>query len=456
MEKTKLNPSWNINSWKDFEIAQQPIWPNTVAYNEIIKKISTYPSLIVIDEIRQLKKRLQKVADGKAFLLQGGDCAETFKEFSEENIKNKLKIFFQMSTIISHGSSMDIIKIGRIAGQYAKPRTSHLETRGGKTLPSYMGDSINDIKFNLNSRTPNPKRLLKAYNQSIATLNLLQPLIKSEFKNLNHFWNANSFNKTMIYKRFSKTIDRINQSLKFFNVLNKDINLFSEKRFNEFYVSHECLILDYETALTKNNENNQYYNSSSHMLWLGDRTRNINSAHVEYLSGIENPIGIKCGPDVSLDDLRAIIHKINPNNEKGKIILICRFGANKIEGKLPKLINMITKNHFNVIWCCDPMHGNTYTSNNNYKTRSFQSIIKELKLFFEIHYNNKSNANGVHFEFTPNDVTECIGGIRNIQEKDLHIKYETACDPRLNHEQSIELAFLITDLIKKGNNNGNN
>ena len=456
MEKAKLNNIWNIDSWKEFKILQQPIWPNTQNYHKIIKKISNYPSLILLDEINKLKNRLHKVADGEAFLLQGGDCAETFKEFSEENIKSKLKIFFQMATIISHGSSMDIVKIGRMAGQYSKPRSSNFETRENVTLPSYRGDSINDIKFTLKSRTPDPDRLLKAYNQSIATLNLLQPLIKNEFNNLNHFWDANLFNNTIIYNRFEKTIDNINQSLKFLNILSKKINLFSEERINEFYVSHECLLLDYEAALTKKNLNNRYYNSGAHMLWLGDRTRNINSAHVEYLSGIENPIGIKCGPNVEPDDLKLIIKKINAKNEKGKILLICRFGANKIESKLPPLINMINKHHLNVIWCCDPMHGNTYKSTNNYKTRRFQSIAKELKLFFKIHNTSPTNANGVHFEFTPNDVTECVGGIRNIQEKDLHIKYETACDPRLNHEQSIELAFLITDLIKKDINNGKN
>ena len=454
MEKTKLKNNWHINSWHEFQILQQPKWPNIDKYNKIIKKLCNYPSLILADEINILKKRLKKVGDGKAFLLQGGDCAETFKEFSESNIKNKLKILFQMATIISYGSSMDIVKVGRIAGQYAKPRTSNLEDRNGVTLPSYRGDSINDIKFDLKSRTPNPNRLLKAYNQSISTLNLLKPVIRNEFKNLNYFWNANIFNNSKIYNRFSKTINNIDQSLKFLNIIGKDINLFSEERFNEFYVSHECLILDYEAALTKKMLLGDYYNSSAHMLWLGDRTRNIKSAHVEYLSGIINPIGIKCGPELDFNDLKNIINKINPANEKGKIILVCRFGADKIDYMLPKLIKMVIKNKFNVIWSCDPMHGNTYQSKNQYKTRNFQTIIKELKLFFEIHHNHQTRADGVHFELTPNDVTECLGGIRNIKESDLHIKYETACDPRLNHEQSIELAFLITDLIKKGNNYG--
>ena len=448
MEKRKLNPIWNLDSWTKFEILQQPNWPDQSEYNSVIKELKNYPALIFPDQIKQVKHRLKQVANNKAFLLQGGECAESFKEFSEKSIKNKLKILFQMATIISYGASIDTVKIGRFAGQYAKPRSSHTETRNNITLPAYRGDSVNDVNFNLKSRTPNPKRLIEAYNKSTATLNLIQPIIKNEFKNLNHFWNIEMLNHSKIYKRFEKTIQEINKSLKFFNTISKEINLFSEQKFNEFYVSHECLLLDYESSLTRK-VNNHFYNSSAHMVWLGDRTRNINSAHVEYLSGIENPIGIKCGPNLNIEDLKLIIQKINPSNEQGKIILICRFGIKKIETKLPKLIKMINKNQFHVIWTCDPMHGNTYKSKNKFKTRNFNSITKELELFFDIHYNNKTNANGVHFELTPNDVTECIGGIRNIKESDLHIKYETSCDPRLNHEQSIELAFLITDLIKK-------
>ena len=448
MEKRKLNPIWNLDSWTKFEILQQPNWPDQSEYNSVIKELKNYPALIFPDQIKQVKHRLKQVANNKAFLLQGGECAESFKEFSEKSIKNKLKILFQMATIISYGASIDTVKIGRFAGQYAKPRSSHTETRNNITLPAYRGDSVNDVDFNLKSRTPNPKRLIEAYNKSTATLNLIQPIIKNEFKNLNHFWNIEMLNHSKIYKRFEKTIQEINKSLKFFNTISNEINLFSEQKFNEFYVSHECLLLDYESSLTRK-INNHFYNSSAHMVWLGDRTRNINSAHVEYLSGIENPIGIKCGPNLNIEDLKLIIQKINPSNEQGKIILICRFGTKKIEIKLPELIKMINKNQFHVIWTCDPMHGNTYKSKNKFKTRNFNSITKELELFFDIHYNNKTNANGVHFELTPNDVTECIGGIRNIKESDLHIKYETSCDPRLNHEQSIELAFLITDLIKK-------
>jgi 3-deoxy-7-phosphoheptulonate synthase len=355
-----------------------------------------------------------------------------------------------MSTIISYGASIDIIKIGRMAGQYAKPRTLNLEERKGISLPSYRGDSINDIEFTLNARTPNPLNLIKAYNQSLATLNLLKSLINNEFKNLDYFslWDKKIFNNPGIYNRFENTIETISKSLKFLNILGEDINLFKQKRFNEFYISHEGLILDYETAFTKKLYNN-YYNSCTHMLWLGDRTRSIKSAHVEYLSNIINPIGIKCGPSLDIDDLKEIIKKINPLNEQGKIMLICRFGEKFITEKMPKLIKMVIKNKFNVIWMCDPMHGNTYQSKTDYKTRNFKTIIKELNLFFEITLSNSVYPGGVHFELTPDDVTECLGGIRNIQESDLHIKYETACDPRLNHEQSIELAFTVADLIKK-------
>ena len=448
MEKRKLNKLWNRKSWEKYKLLQQPSWPNLSEYLSIIKELYQYTSLIFTDQINKLKYRLTQVHDNKAFLIQGGECAESFKEFSEDSIKNKLKILFQMATIISYGASIDTVKIGRFAGQYAKPRTSLTEERDGVTLPAYRGDSINGIEFNLQERTPNPSRLIEAYNKSNATLNLIQPIIKNKFKNLKYFWNIEMLNHSKIYNRFEKTIREINKSLKFLNTLSNDIALFSEEKFNEFYISHECLLLGYESALTRK-YNNNFFNSSAHMVWLGDRTRNFNSAHVEYLSGIKNPIGIKCGPSIDLDDLNLIIKKLNPLNEKGKIILICRFGVKHIKKELPHLIKMITKNKFNVIWSCDPMHGNTYKSENKYKTRNFNAITQELELFFEIHNHNITSANGVHFELTPNDVTECVGGIRNIKESDLHLKYETSCDPRLNHEQSIELAFLITDLIKK-------
>ena len=310
MEKRKLNQYWKPYSWQSFDILQQPKWPNTRQYNGILEKIKNFPSLILSHEIITLKNRLKKVGCGRAFLLQGGDCAETFKEFSEINIKNKLKILFQMSTIIGYGSSIDVLKIGRIAGQYAKPRTSNLEKRNGITLPSYRGDLINDIDFNLKARVPNPNRLLKAYNQSLATLNLLKGFIKNEFHDLEYcsFWDSAMINQSGIYNRFDTTIQRIDKSLKFLNALGQKIELFEEKRFNEFYVSHESLILDYESALTKKIDNNQYYNSSAHMVWLGDRTCNIDGAHVEYLSGIINPIGIKCGPKIDLNELKLIIN----------------------------------------------------------------------------------------------------------------------------------------------------
>ncbi len=379
MEKRKIKNS--IDSWKAYEALQQPVWPDKSGYNKVIEKLYSYPPIILSDRIDKLKTRLKQVENNKAFLIQGGDCAESFKEFSQHNIKNKLKILFQMATIISYGASIDTVKIGRIAGQYAKPRSSDFEIRNNIKLPIYRGDSVNDITFDLNSRTPNPKRLLEAYNKSTSTLNLIQPIIKNEFKELKHFWNIEMLNHSKIYTRFEQIIQNINKSLKFFNAISNKGNLFNEEKFNEFFISHECLLLDYETALTRKN-NSYYYNASAHMLWLGDRTRNINSAHVEYLSKINNPIGIKCGPSLDVEDLELILSKINPDNEKGKIILICRFGSKKIKLCLPKLINMVIKNKFNVIWSCDPMHGNTYESKNKYKTRNFNTITKELQLFF--------------------------------------------------------------------------
>tara|TARA_B100002051_G_scaffold276561_1_gene325698 strand:+ start:25292 stop:26659 length:1368 start_codon:yes stop_codon:yes gene_type:complete len=451
MEKRKSIELNNLFSWKNFDILQQPNWPDNNDYNKIISQLSNQPSLILYHEITALKKRLSKIEKGKAFLIQGGDCAETFKEFSEYNIERKLEILFQMSTIISYGASLDVIKIGRIAGQYAKPRTFEFEERDGIKLPSYRGDSVNSIEFTKEARIPKPSNMLKAYNQSLGTLNLIKSLIKNEFNNLDYFsiWNKKIFSNPNISSRFEKTIETISKSLKFLNVLGEKVDLFKQKRFNEFYISHEGLLLDYESSLTKKYKNNILYNSGTHMLWLGDRTRNIKSAHVEYFSKIINPIGIKCGPSLDIDETINIIKKINPLNESGKIILITRFGENKIEKILPDLINKTSKENLNVIYACDPMHGNTYQSKTKYKTRNFKTIINELNLFFDIHQTKNTFPGGVHFELTPNNVTECLGGIRNIKESDLHINYETACDPRLNHEQSIELAFLIADLIKK-------
>ena len=451
MEKRKSIELDNLYSWKNYDILQQPNWPDSHDYNNIIGQLSNQPSLILYHEITALKNRLSKIEKGKAFLIQGGDCAETFKEFSEYNIERKLEILFQMSTIISYGASFDVIKIGRIAGQYAKPRTFEFEERGGVKLPSYRGDSVNSIEFTKEARIPKPSNMLKAYNQSLGTLNLIKSLIKNEFNNLDYFsiWNKKIFSNPNISSRFEETIETISKSLKFLNVLGEKVDLFKQKRFNEFYISHEGLLLDYESSLTKKYKNNRLYNSGTHMLWLGDRTRNIKSAHVEYFSKIINPIGIKCGPSLDIDETINIIKKINPLNENGKIILITRFGESKIEKILPELIKKISKENLNVIYTCDPMHGNTYQSKTNYKTRNFKTIIKELNLFFDIHHSKNTFPGGVHFELTPNNVTECLGGIRNIKESDLHINYETACDPRLNHEQSIELAFLIADLIKK-------
>ena len=441
----RLHNDWTACSWKDFPINQNPKWP-TDKLNKVIEIISSYPPLVPMHEIEQLKEQFKKVSNNSAFILIAGDCAETFEDFNHEAIQKKLEIIFHMSLILGYGIQKPIIKIARIAGQFAKPRSSKYEINKNISLPSYMGDAVNSEKFNLKDRTPNPERLIKSYNQSAATLNLLRSLTKKNIydmikgldKNINLIYDSKIESKMIAIKKamnFSQSID--NQKM-YSHIFSKD-----------FFTAHEALLLDYEQALTrKNSENNLWYDCSSHMVWLGYRTGQPDYAHVEFLSGIQNPIGIKVGPKSDNNDIIEIINKLNPDNGKGKIILVLRFGLNKIEKQLNGLIQKIKKNKLNVLWMCDPMHGNTFLTKEGFKTRDFNDIIKELRCFFNILKSNNINPSGVHFELTHENVTECISESYNIKQSNIHTKYETACDPRLNKNQSIDISFLITKLIK--------
>ena len=444
---------WNKSSWKTYQAHQQPDWPDTVKYEKVIDEIATYPPLIFDKEAELLKRYLADAAEGKNFVIQGGDCAETFIDFNSKSIHDKLKILLQMSVIIAHGASSNVIRIGRIAGQFAKPRTSQTENRDSITLPSYRGDAINDIKYTIESRTPDPERIIKAYHQSAATLNLLRAFTAGGFTDLSKIkeWNEKFIAKSETKEKYNDIVKKINESVKFFETIGSyNSNQEIPFKMAEFFTSHEALLLDYETALThKNNITNKWYGCSAHFLWVGDRTRDLNGSHIEFLRGISNPIGMKISSSIKSDELLEICNKLNPQNEKGKITLISRMGSKKINDYLPDLINSIKSAGLNVLWMCDPMHGNTYKLKSGYKTRDFDTILNEIESFFNIHNSLNTIPGGIHLEFTGEHVTECLGGTDNIIDNDLEEHYETACDPRLNVNQSLELAYRITKLLIK-------
>lgn len=440
--------SWSPESWRIFPIKQQPKYQDQQHLKQVEAKLQQFPPLVSMDEIEKLKQDLAQVGKGEAFLLQGGDCAESFAEFDGKNLKNFFKVILQMTIALMHGSKKPVVKIGRVAGQYAKPRSADFEEKDGVCLPSYRGDIINDIAFEQGARNPDPEKLIEAYFHSTATMNYIRALSVGGFSSLKNIksWNkdfANNLKSQQIEKIINEVADSINLiescGIKAGNIL--DLN--SAK----FFTSHEALLLNYEQAFTRIHRH-QHYALSAHMLWIGDRTRHSDEAHVEFLRGVQNPIGVKVGPTTDPADLIKVIHKLNPENEEGKIVLISRMGANKVEQFLPNIVNAIKNSGQNIVWSCDPMHGNTIKSSNNYKTRKFEDILREIELFFAIHHDQGTIAGGVHFEMTGQDVTECLGGGQNISEKKLSQNYNTRCDPRLNASQSLELAFLIADKIK--------
>ena len=448
-----MGKSWTPDSWKILPAEQQPDWEKSEAYSKVISEISGYPPLVFAGEVMALKQQLGDAAQGNGFLIQGGDCAETFDDFRADSIRDKLKILLQMSVVLTYGASCNVVKLGRIAGQFAKPRSANTETRDGIELPSYRGDAVNNINFNEDSRKQNPKRLLRTYNQSAATLNLLRAFTTGGFADLNkvHVWNQEFIAQSPQGKRYEEIANSIDDALIFMKAVGINSDNTSALKLAEFFTSHEALLLGYEHALTRQDSlTGKWYNCSAHFLWIGDRTRQPNGAHVEFLSGVDNPIGIKVGPTINEEELITLCEKLNPENEWGKLTLISRMGADTVRSKLPPLIKTIKESGQNVLWVCDPMHGNTYKTDNGYKTRHFDTILEELEHFFAIHRAEETIPGGVHFELTGDNVTECLGGAREISDSDLNSRYETACDPRLNNEQSLELAFLVTDLLRNG------
>lgn len=448
-----MGNSWTPDSWKHLTAAQQPDWENSKGYTKVISELSSYPPLVFAGEVRALKQQLGDAAQGNGFLIQGGDCAETFDDFRADSIRDKLKILLQMSVVLTYGASCNVVKLGRIAGQFAKPRSTNTETRDGIELPSYRGDAVNDINFNEESRKQNPKRLLRTYNQSAATLNLLRAFTTGGFADLNkvHVWNQEFIAQSPQGEKYEEIANSIDDALTFMKAVGITSDNTSALKLAEFFTSHEALLLGYEHALTRQDSlTEKWYNCSAHFLWIGDRTRQPNGAHVEFLSGVDNPIGIKVGPTINKEELISLCEKLNPENEWGRLTLISRMGADTVRSKLPPLIKAIKESGQKVLWVCDPMHGNTYKTKNGYKTRHFDTILEELEHFFAIHRAEKTIPGGVHFELTGDNVTECLGGAQKISDSDLKSRYETACDPRLNNEQSLELAFLVTDLLRNG------
>ena len=443
---------WKKNSWKNYPVKHIPDYEDKKELDMVLGKLKDFPPLVFAGETRSLKEQLASVVDGRAFLLQGGDCAESFAEFHPDNIRDTFKLILQMALILTSSASLPVVKLGRIAGQFSKPRSSPVEIKNGKELPSYLGDNINAIEFNSIARKPDAKRMFRSYSQAASTLNLLRAFSQGGFADLRkvHLWNLGFVNKSPQGKRFKELEDKISDALSFMEAcgINPDSN--RRLRTVNFFTSHEALLLPFEESMTRiDSTTGEYHDTSAHFVWIGDRTRQPGGGHVEFCRGIKNPIGIKCGPTLKTTELIELCNILNPENEKGRITLISRFGYENVEKFLPKLIRTIKKEGLNVVWSCDPMHGNTIKTATGFKTRPFNNVVKEVKNVFSVHQAEGSFAGGLHIEMTGQNVTECTGGAQKISDQDLSHRYHTHCDPRLNASQALELAFLISDEIKK-------
>jgi 3-deoxy-7-phosphoheptulonate synthase len=441
---------WTPQSWRDHKGLQMPTYRDAQALADAETQLGTYPPLVFAGEARELKAELGRVARGEGFLLQGGDCAESFAEFRANNIRDTFRVLLQMAVVLTYASKLPIVKVGRMAGQFAKPRSADTETIGGVELPSYRGDNINDIAFTPESREPDPQRMVRAYNQSAATLNLLRAFSTGGYANLHqvHVWMLDFMGRSPMAKKFSEMADRIGEALDFMKACGIDADTVPQLKTTSFYTSHEALLLPYEQALTRQDSlTGDWYDTSAHMLWIGDRTRFEGSAHVEYLRGIGNPIGLKCGPSLEPDVLLRLLDVLNPGREAGRMTLITRYGHDKIEAGLPKLVRAVMREGHPVIWSCDPMHGNVVKAANGYKTRPFERILTEVRGFFAVHRAEGSYGGGIHAEMTGQNVTECTGGAIAITDEGLADRYHTHCDPRLNAAQSLELAFLLAEML---------
>src|SRR5471032_914554 len=446
-----MSERWTPDSWRAKPVLQVPDYPDAKALADVEAQLATFPPLVFAGEARNLKKALARVAAGEAFLLQGGDCAESFAEHGANNIRDFFRVLLQMAVVLTYAGALPVVKVGRIAGQFAKPRSSDFEKVGDVELPSYRGDIVNDIAFTPEARMPDPRRQLEAYRQSAATLNLLRAFATGGYANLEnaHRWMLGFVKDSPQSERYQEVADRITETLGFMRAIGLDAEAHPELRATDFYTSHEALLLGYEQAMTRvDSTTGEWYATSGHMIWIGDRTRQLDGAHIEYAKGVRNPIGLKCGPSLKTDELIRLIDALDPTQEAGRLTLICRFGADKIEASLPPLIRAVQREGRKVLWSCDPMHGNTIKAANGYKTRPFERVVGEIKSFFAVHKGEGTHAGGVHLEMTGKNVTECTGGARAISEADLHDRYHTYCDPRLNAEQAIELAFLVAELLK--------
>ena len=433
-----------LDNYRKLVAAQQPTWPDQAALEEVRQTLAKYPPLVFAGEVDILKDRISQAAQGKAFLLQGGDCAETFVDATADRIRNRVKTLLQMAVVLTYGASMPVIKMGRMAGQFAKPRSSDTETREGLTLPAYRGDAVNGYDFTAEARNPDPKRLLQAYNTSSSTLNLIRAFTMGGFADLRsvHEWNKGFIDNpaNSRYETMAKDIDR---AIKFMAACGANFN---ELRTTEFYTSHEGLLFDYERPMTRiDSRTGTPYDTSAHFIWIGERTRQLDGAHVDFLSRVRNPLGVKLGPNTSVDDVMALIEKLDPNHEPGRLTFITRMGAGKIREALPKLVEAVRDAGFTPLWITDPMHGNGITTANGYKSRRFDDVMNEVRGFFEVHRDLGTFPGGVHVELTGDDVAECLGGSEHIDEITLESRYESLCDPRLNHSQSLELAFLVAE-----------
>ncbi|MCG6930290.1 MAG: 3-deoxy-7-phosphoheptulonate synthase class II [Desulfofustis sp.] len=443
--------NWNRSSWKSFTAHQQPNWPDQAALDKVLKELSLLPPLVFAGEIRALKALLAKAVTGDAFLLQGGDCSENFSHVTAPTIRETLKVLLQMAITLTYAGGVPVIKVGRIAGQFAKPRSSDTEIIGDLVLPSYRGDMVNDPAPTAKARKPNPKRMLKGYNMSAATLNLLRAFTRGGFAALHRVqaWNQEFVSQSPMGRTYERMARQIDQAIRFMDTIGISMDT---PQINQalVFTSHEALLLGYEEALTRiDSTTGDCYDCSAHLVWIGERTRQVDGAHVEFLRGVLNPLGVKVGPDYELDDIRKLADILNPDNEPGRLTLITRFGKDRIGDALPPLLREMKREGRNIVWSCDPMHANTFTTKDGHKTRSFEDILSEVRSFFDIHWAEDTVPGGVHFELTGEDVTECVGGARDIDDKDLKINYQTTCDPRLNAEQSLEVAFQIAEMIRR-------
>ena len=431
--------------------AQQPQWPggpNGAPINNAVAELKKQPPLVFAGECDNLKSRIAQAASGRGFWLQGGDCAETFDAATADSIRNRIKTILQMAAVLQYYSSLPVVKVGRMAGQFAKPRSNDFETRGDVTLPAYRGDAVNGLEFTESSRTPDPQRLVKVYNTSASTLNLVRAFTQGGFADLRqvHEWNKGFIRDSSVGVRYEEMAKEIGRALEFMSSAGVDPEAFKRV---EFFSSHEALIMEYEKALTRIDSRTQLpYDVSAHFIWIGERTRQLDGAHVDFASKVRNPIGVKLGPKSTVSDALALIEKLDPNREPGRLTFITRMGSGKIREALPALVDGVTKSGAQVLWVCDPMHGNTYEAPTGYKTRRFDDVMDEVKGFFEVHKSLGTHPGGIHIELTGDDVTECVGGGEQISHEDLSTRYESACDPRLNHSQSLELAFLVAEMLR--------